>query len=83
MSHQVSADASPQLNEFGVEPLTFVDFYSEADVGPGRLQLGVENLFNRTEFNPTAQVNRATALGRLTNNPFPGTTVSLRYSMRW
>ncbi len=83
ISHQVSADASPELNEFGVSPLTFVDFYSEAEVGPGRVQFGVENLFNRTEFNPTAQVNRTTALGRLTNNPFPGTTLSLRYSMRW
>ncbi|WP_421706830.1 TonB-dependent receptor domain-containing protein [Algihabitans sp.] len=83
VSHQISADATPQLNEFGVEPLTFVDFYSEADIGPGRLQLGVENLFNRTEFNPTAQVNRNGTLGRIANVPFPGTTLSLRYTMRW
>ena len=82
VSHQVSADASPELNEFDLDPLTFVDFYSEAEIGPGRLQLGIENLFNRTEFNPTAQVFRTT-LGQVANTPFPGTTLSLRYSMKW
>ena len=83
ISHQVSADGSPQLNTFGVDPLTFVDFYSEARIGPGRLQLSVENLFNRTEFNPTAQINRDGVLGRIANVPFPGTTVGLRFSLNW
>ena len=81
--HQTSDDASPELNRFGVDALTFVDLYSEARLGPGRLQLAVENLFNRTEFNPTAQINRDGVLGRIANVPFPGTTVSLRFAMTW
>ncbi|WP_119166278.1 TonB-dependent receptor domain-containing protein [Algihabitans albus] len=83
VSHQTSADASPQLDRSGVKPLTFVDVYSEAEVGPGRLRLGVENLFNTEEFNPTAQTNRSNTLGQITNVPFPGTTLNIRYSMRW
>ena len=83
VSHQTAGDASPQLDRFEVDPLTFVDLFSEARLGPGRLQLGVENLFNRTEFNPTAQINRDGVLGQVANVPYPGTTVSLRFALSW
>ena len=83
VSHQVSADGSRELDTFDVDALTFVDFYSEARFGPGRLQLSVENLFNTTEFNPTAQINRDGVLGRIANVPFPGTTVGLRFALNW
>lgn len=83
VTHQLSADASPELNEFEVDAATFVDFFAEFDAGPGKLQVGVENLFNTTEFNPTSQINRNSTLGRIAHVPFPGTTVGLRYTMKW
>ncbi|MEM9840974.1 MAG: TonB-dependent receptor [Pseudomonadota bacterium] len=83
VSHQFSADASPALGLSGVEPLTFVDLYSEFQVGPGELRVGVENLFNRTEFNPTAQINRDGLLGQIAYVPFPGTTISAAYAATW
>lgn len=83
VTHQLSADASPELNEFEVDAQTYVDFFAEFDAGPGKLQVGVENLFNTTEFNPRSQINRNTTVGQTAHVPFPGTTVGLRYSMKW
>ena len=83
VSHQFSSDGTPELNEFGTDALTFVDLYTQLDVGPGTFQLGVENLLNTTEFNPTAQVNRNSVLGQIANVPYPGTTIFASYSIKW
>ncbi len=83
VTHQLSANASPALNEFGVDAQTFVDFFAELDAGPGKLQIGIENLFNTTEFNPRSQINRNSILGQTDHVPFPGTTVVLRYAIKW
>ena len=83
VTHQVRGDASPELNKSSVDPITFVDLYSQFAVGPGLLQFGVENLLNETEFNPAAQINRTTAQGTEFNVPFPGTTLFLKYAIKW
>ena len=83
VTHQFRGDASPELNKSSVQPITFVDLYSQLTVGPGLLQIGVENLLNETEFNPAAQLNRTSTLGTDLNVPFPGTTLFLKYAIKW
>ncbi len=83
VTHQFRGDDSPELNKSSVDPITFVDLYSQFAVGPGLLQVGVENLLNETEFNPAAQLNRQSTLGRDLNVPFPGTTLFLKYAIKW
>ncbi|WP_420560486.1 TonB-dependent receptor [Tepidicaulis sp.] len=58
---------------------TLVDFYSSFDVGPGRLELGVDNLFNEDYF---PVVNSAFNVAYAYNKG-PGRMASLTYSIEW
>ena len=77
-----SGNRNPDSTQFGngeVDDYIIFDLYSSVDTGYGKLQLGVQNLFNEDYF---PVLNQAGAL------PFafskgPGRTVSLTYSIKW
>ncbi|AMA10798.1 MULTISPECIES: TonB-dependent siderophore receptor [unclassified Picosynechococcus] len=76
-----SAGRDPKGNGFGlgeVESYLTADFISSYDTGAGKIQLGVENLFNAEYFPIIAQVygGRNQFAGR-------GRTISLSYSLDW
>ena len=75
--HVLDADATPIRGE--VRDMTFVDAYAAFDVGPGQLAIGVENIFNLTNFNPSAQV----FLDESEFVPFRGRTITVKYKMTW
>jgi len=77
-----SANRDPNSTQFGgasVDDYIVVDFHSSVDIGYGRVEVGVENLFNEDYF---PVLNQAGAL------PFafsqaPGRTVTVTYSIEW
>jgi len=70
---------STAFNEGPVDEELLVNLSVGFDVGPGKLQLGVENLFNN-EY--VAVINQASNSG-FSFIPEEGTRVSLSYSMEW
>ncbi len=76
-----SAGRDPKGDGFGlgeVESYLTADFISSYDTGAGKIQLGIENLFNTDYFPIIAQVygGRSQFAGR-------GRTISLSYSLDW
>lgn len=82
-----SGDRNPDSTQFGgtdIDNYTVVDLYSSFAVGPGNLELGVENLFN-AEYYPV--INQAyssvQSYQSFSYAQGPGTTVTAAYSLKF
>ena len=77
-------DASDDGVGFGgrkVEDYTVVDLYSRFDVGPGSLNVGIENLLNNQYHNVFGQLLRN---GRnVSHVAAPGATARIAYTVKW
>ncbi|MDQ9090468.1 hypothetical protein RC083_02535 [Pseudoalteromonas haloplanktis] len=71
-------------NAFGrrdVDSYTVVDWTNQVELGQGKLQVGIENLFNEQYFSVYSQLQRN---GNNTSSiPGRGRTISLQYLYNW
>lgn len=72
-------DDSEEFGEGRVDDLLLVNASASFDLGPGELQLGVENLLNEEYFSLSAQASNSDFLWI----PEEGTRLSLTYSLGW
>jgi len=75
-------DVFPGSNAYAqgsVSPYTVFDLSSRIDVGPGALQVGIENLFDNYYFPVRSQYPALDG----SYTPAPGRRVSLSYSVTW
>ncbi len=71
--------ASTEFEEGRVSPVLLVHLAAAFDVGPGTLQIGIQNLFNRKYFSIPSEANNA----GFSWIPDQGRRISLAYSMKW
>jgi len=71
--------ASTEFEEGRVSPVLLVHLGAAFDVGPGTLQIGIQNLFNRKYFSIPSQANNF----GFSWIPDQGRRISLAYSMKW
>ncbi len=82
LSGLYSGSRNPDSTQFGggdIDEYMVFDLYSTFDVGPGELQVGIENLFNNDYMTLLNQAYNY----QITNVQAPGTTIAATYSVRF
>ncbi|WP_299411725.1 TonB-dependent receptor [Acaryochloris sp. IP29b_bin.148] len=69
------------VDQFQVTGYTLVDFFSTINIGPGKLQLGIQNLFDRQYLPVSSQERFGVSAAR--RFPGEGRTYSIRYSLEF